>query len=283
MDNIEKSSKEVFFLSSIAGDILLTYFPAICPTSQRKDVIFLPPFADEMNKARRMMALQARSLAAAGIGCLFVDLYGTGDSHGDFVDARWEIWRSDIKAAINWLRQQGSQSISFLGLRMGALLAIDLAQKGKEPLEKIVLWQPILSGKNMMTQFLRLRTTANQMNTGNASETVSNLRVILADGKSLEVAGYELAPELVAYLDKIDLTSMGNTHLPPIFWFELLLNSESPLPLASQKLIEQWKANKIDISVSKIVNMPFWEGQNITVAPELLTATTEVFRETANQ
>src|SRR5690242_13967142 len=45
--------------------------------------VYVPPFAEEMNLARRMAALQARALAAVGIGVLLLDLFGTGDSDGD--------------------------------------------------------------------------------------------------------------------------------------------------------------------------------------------------------
>jgi len=276
-------SKKVFFLPGIAGDILLSYFPAAIATTQRKDVILLPPFAEKMNKARRMMALQARSLAAAGVGALLIDLYGTGDSQGDFANARWEIWRSDVSVAMDWLRQQGSQSISCIGLRMGALLAMDLAQRDPLALKQIVLWQPTLDGKNMMTQFLRLRTTANNMNSGKQKETVNSLRAILTDGENIEVAGYELTPGLVASLDNIKLTPLANAQSPPIHWFELLLSPESPVPPASRQVIEQWQAKKINVSVSTITNMPFWDGQNITIAPKLLAATTKIFQGATDQ
>ncbi len=58
----------------------------------------LPPFAEEMNKCRRMMALTAYALQAAGLDVLFVDLFGTGDSGGDFADGSLEVWRSDLHA-----------------------------------------------------------------------------------------------------------------------------------------------------------------------------------------
>jgi len=52
------------------------------------DVVIAPPFAEEMNRSRRMMVLLAIALAERGFGCLAVDPFGTGDSDGDFADAR---------------------------------------------------------------------------------------------------------------------------------------------------------------------------------------------------
>src|SRR5438477_12928924 len=85
--------------------------------------IYVPPFAEEMNLARRMAALQARALAAAGTGVLLLDLFGTGDSDGDFCDASWELWMEDILVAADWLEGQGPTQIGLWGLRMGGLLA----------------------------------------------------------------------------------------------------------------------------------------------------------------
>jgi len=114
-------------------------------------------------------------------------------------------------------------------------------------------------------------------------ETVNSLRASLASRESVEVAGYELTPELATSLDSVELTPLANSQSPPIRWFELLLNPESPLPPASRQVIEQWQAKKVDVSVSTITNMPFWDGRSITIAPKLLTATTDIFQEAAHQ
>ena len=52
-------------------------------------VVHAPAFAEEMNKSRRMVALQARALAEDGLAVLLVDPLGCGDSPGDFGDATW--------------------------------------------------------------------------------------------------------------------------------------------------------------------------------------------------
>jgi alpha/beta superfamily hydrolase len=40
--------------------------------------------AEELNKSRHVAAAQARAFAAAGYSVLQIDLYGCGDSSGDF-------------------------------------------------------------------------------------------------------------------------------------------------------------------------------------------------------
>ena len=54
-------------------------------------ILYIHPFAEEMNKSRRMAALQARALAKAGYAVLQLDLLGCGDSSGDFGDALIDI------------------------------------------------------------------------------------------------------------------------------------------------------------------------------------------------
>jgi len=76
-----------------------------------------------MNKARRMAALQSRRLAAAGYSVLQIDLFGCGDSSGDFADARWEIWKQDLRLALGWLKPRVAGPLGLWGLRLGATLA----------------------------------------------------------------------------------------------------------------------------------------------------------------
>ena len=69
-------------------------------------MLYIHPFAEEMNKSRRMAALQSRALAQAGYAVLQIDLLGCGDSSGDFGDATWQSWVSDVVLGCQWLRSQ---------------------------------------------------------------------------------------------------------------------------------------------------------------------------------
>ena len=102
-------------------------------------VVYVHPFAEEMNKSRRMAALQSRALAEAGFAVLQVDLMGCGDSDGELLDASWAQWVGDVVFACGWLRQQyphsGTDTVPLWlwGLRAGALLAADAARQWPEP------------------------------------------------------------------------------------------------------------------------------------------------------
>ena len=119
---------EPFFLQADCGRRFCLYHAPQAEKECRGAFIYVHPFGEEMNKSRRMAALQARAFAAMGFGVLQIDLFGCGDSSGDFSDARWDIWKQDIAGARAWLAERVSAPISLWGLRLGALLALDFAR-----------------------------------------------------------------------------------------------------------------------------------------------------------
>ena len=244
--------------------------------------MFFPPFAEELNKSRRMISLQAKKLAAMGFGVLVVDYFGTGDSEGDFGDASWDIWKKDIELITAWLEQQGVKRVTLWGLRLGALIAMDsialLRNKLGNKLNRILLWQPVLRGDQMMTQFLRLRLAADMIGAGDKT-TVRDLRSQLVDGKNVEVAGYELSPALVAGIDSLQLLDMGLSDSPPIEWFEIVGSKEQTLNPASQKVRAAWSDSGIQVNAHKVVGESFWVTPEISVLPGLLERTSDVFQE----
>ena len=114
---------EPSFLAGAAGQLFSLYFPPRLQLSEPKGVVYLPPFAEEMNQSRRMVTLQARELSKAGVGVLLLDLFGTGDSAGSFSDARWDVWLQDVGTGLDFLEQRGLRP-SLWGLRLGGLLAM---------------------------------------------------------------------------------------------------------------------------------------------------------------
>src|ERR1700686_1346504 len=86
-----------FYLLGARGPLLAIYYAPVTEPSPVGDVLLAPPFAEEMNRCRAMVAIQARAFSRMGIGTLVLDPYGTGDSSGDFSDGSWELWRDDLK------------------------------------------------------------------------------------------------------------------------------------------------------------------------------------------
>lgn len=258
-----------FFLPGTSGNLFALYYPPRTLQSAQRGVLFFPPFAEELNKSRRMIALQARRFAEEGYAVLVVDLYGTGDSAGDFAEARWEIWRNDMVLAAHWLAETGVHSIIAWGLRSGALLALDLAGELTPPVERLLLWQPVIRGEQMMTQFLRLRLAADLATPGEKI-TTHDLRARLAGGECIEVAGYMLAPELVTRIDRLDLKNMPTSATAPIYWLEITSAGDKPLSPASRAVVDAWVQQGIKVHASTVVGEAFWNSLEIEVTPTLI-------------
>ena len=268
------STPQPFFLPRASGNLFSLYFPPQVPQSVTRGILFFPPFAEEMNKTRRMVALQARCFAKAGFAVLIVDPYGTGDSAGDFGDARWNIWRDDMVHAAGWLQAQGCVRLVLWSLRSGALLAADVLAELHASVERILLWHPVVRGEQLMTQFLRLRLAADLMTQGEKI-TTQELRATLSKGQSLEIAGYRLAPELVQRFDALDLKAMVTAGAPPVDWLEVAIGAGRPMTPASRAVIDAWQEQKILVRAATVAGEPFWNTLEITEVPELVECSTQ--------
>src|SRR3954468_1477242 len=80
-------------------------------------ILHVHPFAEEMNKCRRMSAMMARVLAQSGWVVLQIDLLGCGDSSGEFIEARWDHWLHDIRTAHDWARSRYEGPVWLWGVR----------------------------------------------------------------------------------------------------------------------------------------------------------------------
>ena len=267
---------EVFFLKGTRGSLFSVFHPAHEHARHRLSLVYVPPFAEEMNRARRMSALQARRLSELGIDVLLLDPFGTGDSEGDFGDARWDIWCDDVRTAMNWMVARTNAPVGLWGLRLGALLAADVASR--HPIERLVLWQPVLSGDSYLTQFLRLRLAAT-MNMGDHRESTKTLRERLAQRQTLEIAGYHLAPELANAIASRTFRDLVETNqASDINWLEVTTDLSGNFSPASQKVLDALtRPNRVTAKV--VTGQPFWLAQEITLVPELLSATDDVLRQ----
>lgn len=252
---------EAFFLPARAGARFCIHHP---PAERSREtgqvVLFVPAFAEEMNKSRHVVAQTARRLAAQGIGVLLIDLYGCGDSTGDLEDATWEIWREDIALATRWLQDHGYGRLIIWGMRLGGLLAAECGVDSPAVFERCVLWQPVLNGDAFLTQFLRLRV-ANAMLSGSPSgASVGQLRACLADGEAVDVAGYRLTSALAASFVPRRLEHLRPAC--PVDWFEVVADEgRVPSPVIS-RLIGDWRAGGTEVVLRVVEGESFWGTAN---------------------
>lgn len=93
---MNRSRFEPLLLDTSTGRLFLLLR---APRNASRCVLFVPPFGEEMNKCRRQVTETAEALILAGYAVLTFDLIGTGDSSGEFTDAKWDAWRSDVASA----------------------------------------------------------------------------------------------------------------------------------------------------------------------------------------
>ncbi|SEO15960.1 exosortase A system-associated hydrolase 2 [Nitrosospira multiformis] len=269
---------EPFFLQTDLGQRFCLFHKPHSDKECRGTILYIHPFGEEMNKSRRMAALQARAFAAAGFGVLQVDLYGCGDSSGDFSDAGWTIWKQDLALARCWLENRISVPVSLWGLRLGALLALDFARSETNLIDRMILWQPVVNGQSFLNQFLRLKM-ANEMLADPSTEKATgtnSMRQRLANGETLEVAGYELASDLALTIDSLKAIDLA-VRKCIIHWFEIVSEPSRPISPAAARVVGEWKRKGVEVDVRLIACSPFWATQEISECPGLITATTDAF------
>lgn len=235
-------------------------------------IVFIPPFGEEMNRCRSLVATQARSFAAAGYSCTLVDFYGTGDSQGQLCDASLSLWKANIRLTIETLQQEVEAPLILWGLRLGGLLALDYAAGSALTPKEIILWQPVNSASVYITQVLRQRV-ASLMVRDLPPETTTDIRQRLSDGENVEIAGYTLGGKLVKDLEEINVSGMRNLCTGPVFWLEHVMEAGKEIGVASRRVVDHLIQNGNNIEVRTFCDPPIWQIHERDFAPQLLATT----------
>lgn len=276
MNAVAAPPAEPFFLKAAGGQRFCLYHPSAGPA--RGALLYLHPFAEEMNRSRRMAALQARAFAAAGHAVLQIDLAGCGDSSGDFGDARWDLWQADLALGADWLRAHVDAPLRLWGLRLGALLALDYAldhaHGAAQAPAGMLLWQPVLKGSAFLTQFLRLRLAGALLAEGDGAGPqggTAALRAALQAGETLEIAGYDLDPRLAAALDALaPLEALAPNC--PVDWIEAVAQPGAAPSAGTARAAAAWQAAGVDLRLHTVAGAPFWTTTETTENPAWLAA-----------
>lgn len=255
------------FIPGSKGDLFALYLPPDPSVPDRGDLIFVPPFAEEMNRARSTVAAHARMLQRLGTGVLLLDLYGTGDSEGAFADARWETWRGDVLAARQWLGQRGRERIGLWGLRLGGLLAADVLFEAAASFSRAVLWEPVVSGKAYMDRFLRIGI-AEGMEAGGRSLTLNEMRLKLSRTEPIEVAGYVVSRSLAHGIDRSNLVDLAPALALPVTWIDF-----SPPSGERREACARCAAAGVALELREFRAAPFWALQETAPDAALAAAT----------
>ena len=240
----------------------------------RGAVVHVHAWCEEMNKSRRMVAMQSRALAAAGFAVLQIDLLGCGDSAGDFGDATWDDWLDDVAAAQRWMRERYEAPMWLWGLRAGCLLAAQAATRDDERCN-FLFWQPVTAGKTHLQQFLRLKAAAALMD-GQNKGVVDALKRDLAQGRSVDIAGYTMNAALASGLESARLS-------PPraggrLVWLEVSTRVDATPSAATETALQAWRDGGFDVHHSHVEGPMFWQTTEIEDAAALVAASADAMR-----
>lgn len=269
---------QAFFLPAApgaraGGERFCLYHPARGP-APRGSVLYLHPFAEELNNSRRLVARQAQALAAQGFAVLQIDLFGCGDSSGLFEEAHWDDWLADARLAQGWLATQANGPLWIWGLRSGALLAAALAAlpcPHDAPATQLLLWQPVGSGEQALQQFLRLHTAGQWLDSGPAAG--DSAATHLRNGDSVDIAGYTLSPALAEGLRSARLAPPVSAAPGRLVWLETTSQVAPSLTPATERQLASWRSAGWSVHAAAVQGAAFWQQVGNHEAPELMAAT----------
>lgn len=267
--------QEAFYLPATDGGRFCLYSPAVGEW-ELGVLLYLHPFAEELNNSRRTVALQVAALSAAGYSVLQIDLFGCGDSAGDFGDATWPVWLDDVLRAVSWIKLRSKAPLWLWGLRAGCLLAAEAARSLNESVN-FVFWQPATTGAQVLRQFLRLAVAGDALSGGGAG-AMTRLQVEIEQGKSLEIGGYLLSAALAKDLKRVEL-------VPPespggrMFWLDVSRQQSAQLNPQSTQLLGAWQSAGFNSFAKVVHGSAFWQSPMALESAGLAAATLLALRE----
>ena len=192
-----------FFFGASDKALFGAYHPPKVAPARNTGVILCNPFGDEAIKAQRALLRLAQMLSAQRLHVLRFDYYGTGDSMGDGSEGTLPQWHADVAAAADELKDiAGINKVSFVGLRLGATLALQ-AVHARRDVATVVLWDPVVMGAD----YLRDLSHHHEAYVGAEFGEYGPSRQ--ASGMTAdEVMGFALPPPLRAAIAALDLSSL---------------------------------------------------------------------------
>ena len=155
--------------------------------------------------------LLAHELTKSGVGVLRYDERGVGASEGDFAAASLEDFKTDVKAAITFLKQRSdidTKQIGLLGHSLGGIIAPQVAiTEGASFL--ILMAAPGIDGDKLLLQQRADILKLNGLNKAQIKQSNAIFKSTYAFLKSTDAVGTELNTELSQFLNDHFSEQMG--------------------------------------------------------------------------
>lgn len=183
------------------------YFPPLGSVRRSEVVVIAGPWGWEAIRAHRTIRMLAVHLQKEGFGVLRFDYFGSGDSFGEDEDADLEGWTKDLEWALEEARAlAGRDRAILIGLRLGAFLSGRVAARFPSQIAKVVFWEPVLSGSELIRDW-----------TGNSSTPTSDTQVngfVLPRDFARDIQGLSLL-EFADFGSKVTLARSVEGREPP--------------------------------------------------------------------
>jgi pimeloyl-ACP methyl ester carboxylesterase len=182
---------------------LLGLYEAAQGSKATRAVVLCHPWAAEYIHAYRAMRQLAKMLTVNGVHTLRFDYFGTGDSFGDMTAGDLSGWETDIQSAIEELKDiTGAAQVSLVGVRLGATLAAKVAVRVGAVVKSLVLWDPVVSGVEYLTELHYAAQTGWLLRKSAVARPADQ-------GGGHEIMGFPLTESLAARIRRIDLAALA--------------------------------------------------------------------------
>ena len=140
------------------------------------------------------------------------DFLGLGDSSLESDEVQLEDWLASVELAAARARElSGASSLDFVGLRLSASLGALAAASGRVAFDRMVLWQPVVSGRALVEE---LRRDHREFATGLGAEVPE------AGSDPEEFLGYRYRQTLLRELEGIELEQSPPVSAGEVIVFE---------------------------------------------------------------
>lgn len=213
-------------------------------------VLLCNPLGVDGVGAHRTLVVLAETLARSGWSSLRFDYRYTGDSDGRCEEARLEHWLDDICDADAHLRAvSGCANTAWVGLGVGANLALAAATRTGMPPISLLLWEPIESTADFEAEFRAAAEPVRETKrAGIGLPALFNLTEPVQ-----QIHGFPLP---VSVIDEIEALTLERQS-PPAGVRSLILASR-PAPAGTsqwpRREIEFWRTTADEFSISRTVS-----------------------------
>lgn len=221
--NLCQLGMQPYFFGGSAMPLFGCLYPPRTEFRRRHGIVICYPTFGDYTRTHRACKQLAIRLSNAGFPTLRFDYWSCGDSGGDELPASLQTWMSNIGAAREELVANYSPNrICLIGLGLGGTLAMAAAAQS-EKVETLILWDPVLSGREYLQELSAQHQT--YISTNNLVDEP------FANAGTAELSGFSIPESMVTEIDELDITSVKRKAANRVLIFD---NSLEP---SSDKLI----------------------------------------------